>query len=352
VVTLVPQVCDGCGQALLQKDGEPVRHQVVEVPPLGPQVTEYRCHLGHCPKCGTTTRAKLPPGVPTTCLGPRLCALLVLLTGKFHLSKRRVEELLWDVLGAKLSLGAVCKVEKTLSQALKEPVQEAMDTVPFSPVVHQDETSWCQQNRKAWLWVAVTAVVTVFRIAFRRGRKVCQQMLGNDYGGTLVTDRWSAYLFVDDSKRQFCWAHLLRDFEELVAGGGDGARLGTELLGQARRLFRLWHRVRDQTLSFETFQRKVAPIRQAVQELLRQGALFYSGKAKTLSQQLLRHEPALWRFTREPGIEPTNNAAERALRQAVKRGSLCVTPSRCWRCEARLVGSKGSRSLRLQPAAA
>lgn len=282
IVTLLPAVCAHCGRPLVGTDPTPQLHQVVEAPPLSPHVTEYRRHQLVCKDCGLATRAELPAGVPQSAFGPRLCSLLAILVGKYRLSKRMVEELLCDFLGIKLSLGSVSRIEQTVSQAVDPPVLEAMETVQTAQVVYQDETSWRQPHKKAWLWVAVTAFVTVFVIAWHRSKNVCQTMIGATFEGTLVSDRWSAYLWVPDSRRQLCWSHLRRDFEELVEMGGDGARLAKALLVQTRRLFRFWHRIRDQTLSFSEFQKKMAPVQREVHNLLVVGVRYYPGKAKKL----------------------------------------------------------------------
>jgi len=328
IVSLVPTCCDRCGRTLCEQDPTPRIHQVVEVPPLVPQVTEYRCHQVRCPDCRALTRAPLPEGVSASAFGPRLCALLSICTGKYHLSKRLCEELLWDFLGVKLSLGSVCRLEQTTSLALAAPVAEAMESIRTAQVVHQDETSWRQENRKAWLWVACTQATTVFLIAWRRSQAVCKQMIGESFSGTLVSDRWSAYLWLKDAQRQLCWSHLKRDFEELEAAGGDGARLAQAVGVQIRKLFHLWHRARDQTAW--AFANKMQNIRRAVYALLVEGIRWHRGKPRALCRDLLLHEEALWRFVTEPGVEPTNNRAEQALRQAVlwRRGSF-GTQSTC-----------------------
>ena len=320
----LPSHCARCQLPLRGLDPAPLRHQVVEIPPIHPLVTEYRCHRLRCAACGFFTRAALPADVSSSCFGPRLCALVALCTGAYRMSKRSLEQFLRDVLGVKLCLGTVCALEQRVSHALQTPMQQALDALPQQPIVHADETSWRQRHCKAWLWVICTAAVTVFRIAKSRGSAVCKQLLGADFGGTLCSDRWSAYRFIPLAHRQLCWAHLLRDFQELIDAAGDGARLGQELVGLGLRAMRLWHRVRDGTLPFEQLHRRMSPLRSAVGACLREGALYYSGKARTLSRELLRQEPALWRFTQVAGLEPTNNRAERALRHAVlwRRASL------------------------------
>ena len=320
----IPSHCARCQQPLRGQDPAPLRHQVVEIPPLQPQITEYRCHRLRCAACGFQTRAPLPAAVSPRCFGPRLCALVALCTGAYRMSKRSVEQLLRDVLGVKLCLGSLCALEQRVSQALEAPMQQALAALPQQPVANADETSWRQRHKKAWLWVVCTAVVTVFRIAKSRGSAVCKELLGADFSGTLGSDRWSAYRWVPLGQRQLCWAHLLRDFQELCDAGGEGARLGRELVRLGLRLMRLWHRVRDGTLPFEQLARRAGPLRRALLATLREGALYYTGKARALSRELLRQQAALWRFTLVEGVEPTNNSAERALRHAVlwRRASL------------------------------
>lgn len=317
IQTLLPSHCARCQQPLTGGDPQPLRHQVVEVPPLTAQVTEYRCHRLRCTRCGASTRAALPPGVSASNFGPRLAALVALCTGAYRMSKRNLEQFLRDVLGVQLCLGSVYTLEQRVSEALAAPMQQALDALPTQPVANVDETSWRQNHKKAWLWVVVTAAVTVFCLAKRRSSAVCKQLLGPRFRGTVGSDRWSAYSWVPLEQRQLCWAHLLRDFQELIDAGGDGARLGRELLRLGRRAMRLWHRVRDGTLPFAQLAVRMRPVQSALRETLRQGALFYTGKARALSRQLLRRQVALWRFTRVPGVEPTNNSAERALRHAV-----------------------------------
>jgi transposase len=317
VKALVPASCSRCQAELVGQDPAPQLHQVVELPPVSAHVTEYQLHRLSCTRCGATNRARLPDGVPSSPFGPRLCALMALCTGCYRMSKRNLEQFLRDVLGIKLCLGSISAVEQRVSDALEAPMQQALEALPQQAVANCDETSWRQSRQKAWLWVAVTAVVTVFRIAKSRGACVCKELLGESFGGTLGSDRWSAYSFIPLAQRQLCWAHLLRDFEELCDAGGDGARLGRDLLRLGHKVMRLWHRVRDGTLPFAELAKRISPLRSALGTLLQEGVLFFSGKARALCRDLQKKEVALWRFTQVPGVEPTNNSAERALRHAV-----------------------------------
>ena len=320
-----PTICAGCEaplpSELRTEVGEPVRHQVAELPRVQAHVTEHRLHLQYCDCCGHATEATLPATVPGGAFGPRLRALIALCAGRYRLSKRLTQELLSDVLGVELSLGSVSNVEKQVSQALSAPVEEARDFVRRQLVVHADETGWREAKGRAWLWTATTALVTVFQIAKSRGAVVAKEMLGEDFGGFLVVDRWSAYEWTE--LRQLCWAHLLRDFQGFVDRGGHGAVVGEKLLAQTRTMFELWHRVRDKTLSRKTLQRRMKPIERRILRLLRDAQLRAEKKTAGMAREILERSAYLWCFVDNEGIEPTNNAAERAIRPGVlwRKGS-------------------------------
>ena len=324
MIDLKPESCGGCGTRLLGATGdvEPRRHQVVDIPQPKAHVTEYRMHGCAC-ACGTTTFAGLPDGVPRGTFGPALMAVVGYLGGRCRLSKRLIAELLSDIVGVEISLGAVSKLEKQISEALEAPVQEAAEYVKQQPVVHADETGWREENKRAWLWVAVTPFVTVFRIAKSRGQKAAKVLLGEDFAGTLISDRWSGYGWIEDLFRQFCWAHLIRDFQGMVDRGGRGSRIAGRLLDHTRRMLQWWHRVRDGTVDEARGRRELSKLNRKINTDLR--VLAASGGTKTarVCAAIVKHLPSLWLFLYVPGVEPTNNAAERAIRPAVlwRKGS-------------------------------
>lgn len=322
-VPLLPTSCRGCHRPLHGHDPEPLRHQVVELPPITPEVTEYQLGKLFCPCCDLYTRAPLPEGVTTGAFGPRLCAFLGLLSGKYRLSKRSSEELCEEVLGIELSLGSISNVEQQVSAALAAPVEEAKVYAKQQPVVHADETSWKEGPKKAWLWVLWTSLVTVFQITTRRNAESAKRLLGEGFVGILVSDRWIAYRWVALERRQYCWAHLLREFQAMVERGGKAALYGEPLLEQARLFFKWWHQVRDGTLSRAEFIEKMKVVKQEVRRLLRLAAEACPQKTAGFCRSLLEDETALWTFVSVAGVEPTNNAAERALRHAVlwRKGS-------------------------------
>jgi transposase len=316
-LTLKPRACRRCGHALQGTDPSPLRHQVVEMPLPKPEVTEYQLHRLACPCCGTTTCAVLPVGVPTGRSGPRLQAVVTLLTGAYRLSKRQVETLMHDLFGIPLSAGEVCALEQQTSAVLAPVVEELREYCHTQPA-NVDETGWRQEKRRAWLWVAVTALATVFHIHRSRGRLAFVELLGGDYRQVLTTDRWSAYNGQPLRYRQICWAHLQRDFQAMVDRGNAGSKIGEELLCCAEDLFLWLQRVRDGTLSRATFRSYMSTVRAMTRDALEAGRVCGCAKTAATCAELLKIEPALWTFVRIEGLEPTNNAAERTIRHAVQ----------------------------------
>ena len=323
VLPVKPTHCSRCQHPLPGEDGQPRRHQVTDLPPVQPVVTEYQLHSLLCPACGATTRADLPMGVPAGGFGPRVHAIVALCTGAYHLSKRTTQEVMADLFGIPLSLGTIANLEHATVQALAGPVAEAQTYIRAQSIAHLDETGWREGRARAWLWVAVTAWVTVFVVRLSRGAKVAQELLGERFCGILVTDRWSAYTWYPTWWRQVCWAHLLRDFEAMIERGGRSQEIGEALREQARQIFHWWHCVRDGTLTYARFRAMIRPMRRQVARLLKAGQTCGSAKTEGVCREVLKVYDALWTFVRVEGVEPTNNTAERAIRPGVlwRKGS-------------------------------
>ncbi len=318
VVPIKPEQCASCHAPLLGADPTPFRHQVLEIPPIEPVVTEYQWHQLVCPDCGVTTRAPWPKGVPSGTYGPRVHATVALCSGSYRLSKRTTVQAMDDFFGVPMSVGTISQSEKTTTEVLAESVEEARAYVPEQPVAHLDETSWRQSGKRAWLWVAVTSWVTVFVVRLSRGGAVARELLGDQLSGILVTDRYSAYNWYPVRRRQLCWSHLLRDFEAIRGRGGLSEAIGEALLKQAHQMFEWRHRVRDGTLKRSTFRSYMRPLRREVERLLEAGSECGVAKTEGTCCEILKRREALWTFVEVEGVEPTNNTAERSIRPGVQ----------------------------------
>ena len=321
VVRHLPDTCRGCQAVLPAEPGpddpEPTWHQVAELPVLAAVVTEHQGHARTCSRCGIVTHAPIPAAIRAQTIGPRLTAVMAYLSGGRHDSKRGVEEVVETVFGVPVALGTVAALEQQTSAALAPAHAEAAAAVRAAPAKNTDETGWKEAGRLCWLWAAVTPTVTFFTIHARRGATGLTALLGETITGIVTSDRWNAYNRLGVYQRQLCWAHLLREFQGLVDRGGAGREIGEELLCFAEDVFHGWYRVRDGTLQRSSLRSYIDSQRPWLRDLLQRGAECGCAKAAALCRNLLAWEPALWTFVRVEGVEPTNNAVERALRPAV-----------------------------------
>jgi transposase len=315
-----PDSCHVCQDDLPQtpgpQDPEPRWHQVVELPPVPVQVTEYQAHARTCRHCGHLNWATIPPDIRAHVCGPRLTATLSFLSGVLHASRRGIEEFVETVLGVPIALGTVSNLEQEMSAALASAHAQAQEAVQQAQAKNVDETGWKQAGHKRWLWGAATASAVCFVIAASRGAVGLAALLGKKVKGIISSDRWSVYGQLKVGLRQLCWAHLKRDFQKLVDRGGIAQQYGDLGLAAVHILFHEWHLFRGGG-SRAALQRELEPLREAMRGWLEEGARCEESKASTLCGNLLAVEPALWTFLYRAGVEPTNNHIERLLRSGV-----------------------------------
>ncbi len=314
-----PTACPHC-QAALPHDlpAQDVRRQQVwDVPPLQPHVTEHQFPTVTCPQCHTAVRAPRPAAVPPGSFGPQVVALVALLHGRFRISTREIVLLLEALWQLPLSGGSVPALYQTASTALAPVYAEVQQVVQEQAVANVDETPWREQRQTRYLWVAVTVVATLFQVA-RRSRAALEGLLGAPFGGIVGSDRYKAYAHLPARQRQLCWAHLKRDVQYYRERAGPVGEWGARVLAQIDQLFVIWHRFRTGELDRGGLQQAMAPIQAEVRHLVDTGRDELPWEqARGFCRDLHGSWPALWTFVDVAGVEPTNNAAERALRPAV-----------------------------------
>lgn len=316
VIPCIAEHCRRCGDVLSGRDPEPIRHQVWELPEIHPIVTEYQLERRFCPCCGITTCGQLPTGVPSGQCGPRLAAFVGLLMGHFRQSKRRTTAFLEDLLNIPCSTGWIVKIQTGVSGVLAGPYEELRGELGQQAQLFIDESPTKQKNDKAWLWVTVAPMFVVFGIFLSRKRDALKAMVG-DYSGIIINcDR--AKMYFDGQRLQWCWSHLKRDFQKLFDSHDQQVkRLGSDLLRQQKLLFQHWRQYKEGKIQWKSFQELVAPVCQQVNNLLLRGRFSGNRRLVGMCDELYNHRDWLWTFTEVEGTEPTNNAAERALRPAV-----------------------------------
>ena len=349
VVDLLPSRCRHCDcrfpddGSKVTTQGGPRRHQVTELPRIEAHITEYRCQKAICPDCGRDTQAELPQALRGH-FGPDLTALIAYLTVVCRMPRRVVWELLEQVLGIPLSLGSIQNSWEEASDAVAEPCAELEKHLPIAPVINSDETGYRTNGEKRWLWALVAPDFVFYKIALTRGTEVLVQLLGAIYAGILCSDRCPSYVKYHKGTAQFCWAHFKRNIlgVQQVAKTTDAERFCRDALALHARLFRLWHRfgagpeIRYGAVTREQLIAKSIPLEKQFFALADRYADSGDKDVRNLALAMLKNFERFFAFLRNDGVEPTNNAAERALRCAVQ-----------WRKT-----SFGSRSARGEVAAA
>jgi transposase len=313
-----PAVCGHCQSAIApDTPGQVVgRHQVAELPRAAVLIREHQSLACGCGRCGAVTRGMIPREIAASTFGARLSAAVAILGASVKGSKRDVAMLLADVLGSPIALGSVCAREAEIGDALADVYQELVKGAANSKVKYVDETGWKLKGKEIWLWTSADRDQVIYRIDRWRSRRALRELFGgNKPTGVFCTDRFGVYDTI--ARRGLCWAHLKRDFVAAVDRGGAGEVIGLELLGVHRSLFESWHRFRNKQINRGALIDRIRPLQERMRRVLQEGAACGQKKTAGLCRRLLKHEKSLWRFAATPGLEPTNNLAERMLRGAV-----------------------------------
>lgn len=320
-----PKTCEHCDAGLDDGTltGTVVNHYVYELPPIQPVVTDHQCLGVACAKCGLVTLATLPPEVPTGDYDASVHGMVGMIRGDLRQSVRQTSDVMTKLFHVPMSTGMVCKSTNQVSEALAPPHDEARQYAKEYDRPHADETGWRQDKKRAWLWLAVCGKVAVFLVRASRGAKVAKELLGETLRGILTTDRWASYNWIAPELRQLCWSHLKRDFTSFLDHGREAKRLGEKLLRETRKMFRLWNRIRDGTMTRAAFQEAMKPVRRRIEKLLEEGEGLDSKKVAGMCHQILKLRKALFSFVDVEGVEPTNNLAERVIRFAALWRKLC-----------------------------
>lgn len=311
IVACPPPATCACG-GTVEAHGQPYCHQVFDLPPIKPIVTEYRCQGGRCTGCGQYQPAALPAGVPSGQLGPRALAVIGTLAAQCHLTQHKLKAVMGDLFGLRFSVGCISAAHGIVADALEPITAELHTALQAAPVKHMDETSHQCHDGRLWTWTLASTWGASFHIEPSRGQYAAKEVLGLSPRGVLVTDRYAGYAWVDRQQRQVCWAHLLRDFRRIGLRSGPAGAIGRALEVMGKWMFRCLHR--------DALAPNLARLQARMHRSLTRGAeQTPCERTARTCRNLLNLWPALWRFTTDPDIPPTNNLAERALRSLVVR---------------------------------
>lgn len=317
-IDLFPPACLDCGDSLPRKpDAAACRYQQLDLRDHRPHLTEWRRHDVECQRCGAATQAEYDrTQLSSFAFGPCLTAVVVLLTGAYHLSRRKTKKLLHELFGISVSTGAISAMEKRASCALADAHEEAKREVQYAGIKHADATTWLRSGKLASLWVLATTKATVYQI-FDDGRRETIRPLFGPARGILISDRATVFSFWTMTLRQICHAHLLRKFVAFSERDGPDGAMGRDLLDCTALIFEYWHGYKDGHLTRQELQFFMQPLQRDVERLLERGKQCGSDGMSGSCADMLAHREALWTFVTHEGVEPTNNHAELELRDFV-----------------------------------
>jgi transposase len=315
-----PERC-GCGHVFCAQEllavGQPVRHQVEELPVISVTVTEHRAQRVRCPDCGVRPRAEFPATVAASAFGPRFQAAVATLSVRNRISRRDVVELCEQLFASRISSGTVEAILGRTAGALDQPYADLLQRVRDARHLNMDETGWRTAGERRALWGAFTERHAVLQVAANRHEDHAKALLG-ETKAIVTSDRWWAYAHLPLARRQLCWSHLQRDFAAHAEGLAGEKAFGEAGLAICERVFWAWE-VYQHTGERAQLKLTVRALRRELKPILRT----YSGKSprckytRGMARNLLKAWPALWTFAQHRGVQPTNNHAERALRGAV-----------------------------------
>ncbi len=316
IVKVIPaeEHCKCGGNLLLQEQYS--THQKIEIPPIKPFVTEYHLCEKICVSCKRKYKGKLDN---YKLLGSNAESIISSLSGFFNNSKREVQEILSQVFNLDISLGLISDSEGRVSVKLEDKYNELLNMARNSSYLHCDETSHNNKGKRSWAWVATNKLVTVFKLASSRGRKVLTDLLPS-FTGKVVSDRYAVYNVFDSDKRQICLAHLRRDFKRFAySSNKDVAKIGRNLLGLINMVFKIYQLYQKGNIEKHRYLHIMCKIQQIMLYYLQDvSGMSESKQAQRVGKNMLKSFDMMWLFIDDAEIELTNNLAERQIKHHVK----------------------------------
>ena len=320
--------CPDCHGEVSIIDGEPRIIQQVELIEVPLIREEHRSYPVWCPKCGKIHYMPFPPEVYKEGLfKARLTSLVAYMKNVCHASFSTIRKYIRDVLGEKVSRGYLRKIIEKVSLSLEAPYNELLDRLPLETIVNVDETGHKENGDKFWTWVFKAELYVLFKIDKSRGSKVLIDVLGKEFNGVLGCDYFSAYRkYMKDFNIsiQFCIAHLIRDIRFLTTlTDADTKAYGQKLLDEVKNMFKVIHdrgSMTPQTFTTALEHAKDKIITAALNDV--PSSVNKNGKeekreAQNMANRFRLHGKAYFEFITTPGIDPTNNVAEQAIRFVV-----------------------------------
>ncbi|EAM50311.1 IS66-like element ISCwa4 family transposase [Crocosphaera watsonii] len=321
IVPLELENCPVCGGSVERDEVVPEKvQQVAEVVDQPIEIREYRRGFYKCPSCGWSDYSPVPLGVKEGfSYGARLSSIVGWLGYGGNLTWRKQEHFIEYVFGIPISQGSLAKMHKWFQESLEPLTKKWLKYIQQPGIRCVDETSYCIDGIKYWVWVATSNEVCVLILAPTRSSAEVEKLLGADFKGILTSDCYSAYFRQSAMAKQKCLAHLERELESLKTSRFQANREFAadvqQVLATARIHYRHYH---ARNLTLEDLGSKRTEVENSLQKIFK--ATPKKGwpyDAQRLINRLKRHWEEWFTFLTYPEVKPDNNDAERALRPIV-----------------------------------
>jgi transposase len=311
--------CPHCGSADLKLKKAVEILQQVELPEIRAIVTEYILQKFQCRDCKKNCSAELPEGVPLSAFGPKLVALLATLTGGYLLPKREAVQLIKDLYDIDIGLGSVPNIEERVTRALNDVCKRIHEFVLKSDLsTHFDETGWRNLGKRHYAWIACNRFASIFKIHRSRSGEAFESLVKGQTEFKAVTDRYAVYKRLEGS-HQYCLAHLIRDFQKYAERAGPDKKLGEAIVRVFSKACKIHAEYREGNRSWKCRNQGLGQLKRKLTNCFADAMGNGSDDLAKICEKLWDESEHIWAFTSVEGMEPTNNLAERNIRNLVIR---------------------------------
>ncbi|GKS79645.1 hypothetical protein wHmb_05310 [Wolbachia pipientis] len=275
---------------------------------------------GRCWRCRKRKSSKLPEGVTPDTFGPRVKSIIAALSGFYKNSKHEVASIINDIFNLNISVGSISNSEHRVALKCEKTYEQIEQEISRSEVLHIDETSHYNKGKLGWCWMFASNTASFVKLTESRGMKVLQDSTFCNRNSLIVTDRYSAYNYFNDKKRQICWAYLIRDFERLAHSWNIEVKiLGCYVRDVTTELFALKKALLKNEIDILRFARRARKLRKRTRYYLKEiSRLPEAIGASRVAKNILKSERMMWKFLDDPeNIPLTNNHAEQQIRHYV-----------------------------------
>jgi len=317
-IKCIRETCPHCGLTDLQESILPPDYlQQVDLPEIRAIITQYALIKYQCQKCHKHSLGKLPKEISPSTFGPKLAALLSLLTGVFHLAKREAKQLIQDLYHIDISIGSIPNIEEKVTKALT-PIYERIHhfAIKSTDCKHFDETTWRNSGKRNYVWLATTKHAALYKIHPNRSNKAFKELTLGNTTFQAVTDRYATYNKIGKD-HQYCLAHLIRDCHRWSERDGPDGKIGENLEKFLKRSCKAHRNFSEKKISLKERNKIIGYCKYYFEKWLVEGITFGSELLYKWCMHLDKTLFKLWTFFRFSDMDPTNNLAERDLRKIV-----------------------------------